>query len=308
MSNVPVPAGNFPAPRVVPLLYPGKRPASGFLLSHGTAHPLRFVRNGANPVLQSRDVDVAMYPGSPDVAIDRFLMDRGVAPLGSRYPVIGYGSNPVPGQLLEKFGPHTTLPVIFGHLSGCDVAYNLVSNFGYAFADLLVGAAFGRCEVGITFLDQAQLELMVESEQNYHLAYSPGDVHLESGHTIEGGPGSALYVFAGLRRVWVPSGFHGPAAVAEIECTDRILRALTQKEYLLLAIEQFELSRRGIHTAEEFSQRLLREANAPEVRGKLKFDLQNYIHNDPRSYPALAETATIVDLRHRLRTLADPLA
>ena len=84
-----------------------------------------------------------------------------------------------------------------------DIVYNLISNMGYAFAELAINQTSINCGIGITFLDEIQLEKMIETEENYCLAYAPNNVILESGQSLQSGNNFGLYVFAGFRKIWV---------------------------------------------------------------------------------------------------------
>ena len=188
-----------------------------------------------------------------------------------RFLVIAYGSNSVPGQLTSKFGQDCVVPVIKGHAQGCDVVYNLISNRGYAFAELHIDGAASACaDVSITFLDDHQLQIMVETEENYILAYSPRDVRLENGQYLSGGTDGLLYVFAGFRKLWVPRHFSLPVGIAELPSPSRVIPELTQKATLELVAAEFGLPNCDVHSPEELSNRLRSEAALPEGPGKLK--------------------------------------
>lgn len=283
---LPSVADAFPAPRDRPLDYPGRRPPGSFLLANARVLPIS-IRPGE--VFGEDAVAVRREPDGPRLTLRDVLKDLDAAPLSARHAVIGYGSNPVPGQLVSKFGGNAVVPVLYAELAGCDVVYNLVSNFGYAFAEMAFGADLGRSQVAITFLDARQLALMRESEQNYRLAHSPQSARLEGGQVIEGGEGRGLYLFAGFRRVWVPAAFDAPAAVAELPCEGRRLQAVTQRDCLALAIQEFGLDRHGIGSPEALARRLLAEAAQADAPGKLKYELQARVDASARSWPALVD-------------------
>ncbi len=178
-------ATDYPAPRESPLSYPGRRPRWSFLLLRGgQVHPVDLP---PNPLPKSSQLGLCgvMADSGQQLALDGFLSELGVATMERRFLVIAYGSNSVPGQLTSKFGQDCVVPVIKGHAQGCDVVYNLISNRGYAFAELYIDGAASACaDVSITFLDDHQLQIMVETEENYILAYSPRDVRLENGQYL----------------------------------------------------------------------------------------------------------------------------
>lgn len=68
---------------------------------------------------------------------------------------------------------------------------------------------------------------------------------LESNQAVKGGVNSNLYIFAGYRKIWVPSGYSTPIPVAELPSEGRKVKGLTQKQVLKLAIQEFDLSRFG---------------------------------------------------------------
>ena len=212
-----------------------------------------------------------------------------------RFPVIGYGSNPVPGQLVSKFGGDCLVPVVRGQAQKCDVVYNLISNMGYAFAELHVDASGAACaDVSITFLDDRQLQMMIETEQNYVLAYSPRDVLLENGQFLSGGLDGYLYVFAGFRKIWVPRHLPLPVGVADLPSSSRVNPELTQEATLELVVSEFGLQECGIASADDLSKRIRNEAALSEGPEKLKYRIQRAVQNDPRSLAPLAQGVATV--------------
>lgn len=282
------PAARYPAPREDPLLYPGSRPSGSFVLAEESVFPLTFP---AHPAPAADRVGPGDRTGLP---VDEFLIARGGAPLAERFPVIGYGSNPVPGQLVSKFGREAVVPVIAARLSGSDVVYNLISNAGYAFAELTLDEAESTAQVGVTFLDAEQLRRMRETEQNYRLAINPRDLELDSGEILSAQAG-ASYTFAGFRPIWVPRRYSGPVPIAELPSAGRSRPALTQRQVLALAIEEFGLRGRGLSSPEELARLIRNEADLPEEEGKLKVELQARISADPRSHPPVARGVELVE-------------
>ena len=247
----PEPVEKYPAPREDALKYPGKRPSTGFVLSNRIVRPIVYNDEEKGSTGSTANGQVILDADGNYLTINKFLESRKVALLEERFPVIGYGSNPVPGQLISKFGSETVIPVVLGIMRNSDVVYNLISNWGYAFAEMIIGETTSDGNVGVTFLDHQQLEAMIESEQNYYLAYSPSDVILESGEILLGGINNALYIFAGFRKIWLPSGYDGPIAIAELYSQGRRLRSLNQIETTELVIEQFNLNSFGLSTPDE---------------------------------------------------------
>ena len=274
-------AKEYPAPRDFPLEYPGKRPSRGFILAEEKVYPIVYNKNNERVIQNKKESS----------SINSFLKYHNAAPLEKRFAIIGYGSNIVPGQLLSKFGKDTVVPVFYGKIKGCDIVYNLISNMGYAFADIYKNKSIER-NIGITFLNHNQLSTMIESEENYKLAYSPFNVKLESNQIIDGGKNSALYIFAGCRKIWRPKGYNEPIPIAELPADRRTQKPFTQTETLELAIKQFNLREKGIQTPKELSMRIKEQ----DFKGdrKLKEYLQDAVEKDPTSFPSFKSQVLLV--------------
>lgn len=298
-NQYPESAEKYPAPRDDALRYPGQRPNRSFVLADQLVWTISYNNESKGSTGLGQ---VFLDSNDQYFAINKFLASRQAASLEERFPVIGYGSNPVPGQLLSKLGQETIVPVVLGKIQNSDLVYNLISNMGYVFAEMIFNEGGSEGNVGVTFLDRRQLEIMIESEQNYYLAYSPADVILESGEKLLGGENNALYIFAGFRKIWIPAGYDGPIAIAELFSSGRRLKSLNQIETLELVIEQFNLKKKGLSTPRELAERLRCESQLDEKPGKLKYDLQKAVDGDPRSLPPLAESLTLVDISGSLNT------
>lgn len=284
---LPTSAKNYQAPREHPLEYPGHRPKTGFILAEEKVYPIVWDDKDRGTTSKGQ---VILNENKPN-SINRFLDSYHVAPLEKRFAVIGYGSNIVPGQLVSKFGKNTVVPVILGKIKGYDVVYNLISNMGYAFAEMYKNKSV-EGNIGITFLDKKQFTEMVETEQNYKLAYSPSDVELESGETVKG---SKIYIFAGYRKMWVPENYETPIPIAELPANGRAEKPLTQTETLELVIEQFNLKEKGIYTPEDIVNTIRKQSNWEEKSGKLKYELQCDVEQNSRSLPAFESQVTLVN-------------
>ena len=272
----------YPAPQDRPLTYPGQRPPKSFVVSRGMVYPF-LLHDGS---VQAGEVFVE---DDRRKSIDDFLDERGVAPLVERFAVIGYGSNPVPGQLVSTFGEDTVVPVVYGGMERADVVYNLISNQGYAYAELALGGKV-RGNVGVTFLDEEQLELMVATDENYTLALAPGAVHLASGEVLE-----RSYLFAGFRKVWVSQRYGKPVALKALPSEGRTLPELSQWEVLELVIQEFRLATLDIRTPDKLAHYVRRQQDMPEKSGKLKYDLQHEVDLRTNSRPALVDQVTLTN-------------
>ena len=281
---------DFPAPRERPLSYPGHRPGFSFLLSGGVVHPIR-ATEGAPPS------EWRINSPGLDVTVDEFLAEIGAASVSDRFAVLGYGSNPVPGQLESKFGPDAAVPVIRAEMKGVDMVYNLISNMGYAYAELYIDAPPATLtQVAITLLDLDQLQRMDETEENYVLAPCPTDVFTEGRRVLRGGEDARVYLFAGFRHLWVPQSYGTPVAVAELPSRGRVLSEMTQREAWALAISEFALVDIGVCSPQALVDRIREEAELSAPRGGIKAELQAKIEASARSQDPLADQLPRVDL------------
>lgn len=112
--------------------------------------------------------------------LDEMLEENGVLPMADRIPIVGFGSNASPGQLVHKFSERFSdqlsrdndkfiIPTLFGQLKDVAVAYS--SKFGlrsYVFAELMAAAGLNT-NVAINFCSPEQLDVIRISEGAYHL-------------------------------------------------------------------------------------------------------------------------------------------
>lgn len=301
---IPQAVSKYLSPRDDPLNYPGKRPSYSFLLAKGIVFPL--VQDVASKKTKDSlpQINVVQDRTGQLKELIKFLKELDVPDLKERYAIVGYGSNPVPGQLLSKFGKETVVPVLLGKLSNTDVVYNLISNMGYAFAQILINQFQVSAQIGITFLDDEQLNKMMETEQNYKLGYCPSDITLESGYSISIRDNKPVYIFAGIRKIWVPKKFAQPISVKELPSSGRKNKALFQEHILELAIEEFELSSKAISTPKQLIRRIRQESNLPEKPPKLKYYIQDSIEKNPRSLPPLSSIISLVEDKNKLQHFA----
>ncbi len=281
----PLPADTFIAPRTRPELYPGNRPEWSFVLAHGMVYPIVIDQNYE---VSPDSILMVQRENKGRTLLDNALKKWSVAPLSQRFAVIGYGSNPVPGQLQSKFGDEAIVPVLYGSLKDTEIVYNLISNQGYAFAELLLHQTDVKAPIAITFLDSMQLQRMIETEENYVLSFAPGPLTLNNGIDIPGGVDDRLYVFAGFRKVWVPKNWKQPVAVKELPSKNRSVDQLGQTQVLQLCIKDFELEEFGIHNPMELIARVRQEANWPDSPPKIKAMIQEHVEKNPSSFPSLS--------------------
>ena len=229
---------NYTAPREDPLLHPGKRPDSSYVM------------DGNNNVFLIRDMDRGLthaFIETPEghVSVNDFLKRNNAAALEKRIPVVGFGTNPCPGQLEYKFKPINNLivPVIKGSIRGFDTVYKFISVPGYAYAQL-IPAEDVSVEAWITLLDQEQYERLNWSERvlinkpDYRVGIFP---HFETEYS---GKLKALAYVGNTKFLLSPEckgQTETPISIAEIPAKGRKNPALTQEEMLNHGLEIFYL-------------------------------------------------------------------
>lgn len=180
-SSLPTPADpyrleSYPSPMKQPLTYPGMRPDFSFVtMPNGDVLPISVHENH-----QSVTFCLDTRSGQGTVLLDEMLEGNGVLPMADRIPIVGFGSNASPGQLVHKFSERFSeqlsrdndkfiIPTLFGQLKDVAVAYS--SKFGlrsYVFAELMAAAGLNT-NVAINFCSPEQLEAIKISEGAYHL-------------------------------------------------------------------------------------------------------------------------------------------
>lgn len=297
----PKPYHAYPAPLDSPLLYPGIRPDYSFLLADETVFFLQLPDfTEYSDIYSIINSCVYVDEHGSAVNINKYLQEKNVPILQERYAVIGYGSNPVPGQLVKKFGIDAVVPVLLGTMNNTDIVYNMISNAGYAFAELIFHQADVVCDVGVTFLDDHQLELMIASEEHYNLVFSPNDVLLESG-VLYPSIRSELLLFAGSRKIWVPEQYGTPVAVKELPSQGRLFPELNQKQYLELAVKEFNLQSLGIRSSEELIYRISSEAMDVITENSVKILINKMIDENEYSIMPAADTLNLADTKNCLK-------
>jgi len=177
------------------LQYPGKRPEKSFSVFGGHVSPGEFL--ASHPVLS---VDEVRAEGTPAFYvkvnnenstsesssfefddelvfnIDDLLSSVEAVPMKDRYPVIAFGSNANPGQLIQKFkdlegADRNIVTTLHASVKGVVPVYVArIGLNGYVFTDLFpTDDPEAECEVFINFLSRAQLEAMDATEKAYSL-------------------------------------------------------------------------------------------------------------------------------------------
>lgn len=160
---------------------------------------------------------------------DAAPLDDAVAATAGRVPVIASGSNAAPAQLARKYGAvggEVRIPVTRARVGGFDSVYNAhIAAYGSVPATLFPSPGT-ELETFITWLDEAQLAVMHETEQpgvNYHFA--------ELGRlavAVEGvGPLETAYAYVSVAGCLSHEG--APVSLAEVPARRRRFAALGQR-------------------------------------------------------------------------------
>ena len=188
--------------------------------------------------LPSSDAELlALAKAYPFAAPGQSYRFRGGAasPLGAarpevfagRIPVIAHGSNRSPDQLRRKFGTAAEIPVSRAWLADYDVVYSAhVTQYGSIAADLRHAPGVRAC-VYVTWLSEAQLTRMHETElsgENYRYGVLERiDLNLETGPA---GGLRAAQVYLSQRGCLAAAG--RPQGLAAVETEGRPHGALAQ--------------------------------------------------------------------------------
>jgi hypothetical protein len=126
--------------------------------------------------------------------LNRAMKIVNVPPLDFRYPVLAYGSNAAPSQLLDKFASidpsERVIPVTRGLVRGLGLSHSPhISNPGYVPYVVVGSEREVAMPVFVLWLDETQLRVINQTEPNYRLVNAPADRYpltLESGEPIAG--------------------------------------------------------------------------------------------------------------------------
>ena len=174
---------------------------------------------------------------------------EGAAPetFAGRTAVIAHGSNRAPEQLRRKYGTAAEIPVTRAWLADHDVVYSAhVTRYGSVAADLRHAPGVRAC-VYLTWLTEAQLARMHETElggENYRYG-----VLERIDLTLEAGPAGGLieaHVYLSARGCLAEAG--RPRGLAAVESEGRRHGALAQEE----ALEAVRARHRAREALEDF--------------------------------------------------------
>lgn len=189
----------------------------------------------------------------------------GQADFAGRVPVLAHGSNRSPAQLLRKYGAGATIPVSYGWLADYDVVYSAhITQYG-AVASTLQHRPGTRVRLAVTWLDQAQLARMHETEgpSNYAFGRLAG-IELK----VEHGPlADHAEAFVYLGRNGCLDLDEAPVGLAAVAAEGRRHRAHHQEEALDLV--------RGRHRpGSTLDQMILEAVRRPDRRLALTAEMK----------------------------------
>lgn len=194
-----------------PLLYPGARPDTSFLLSGKDLYELSAenVNGTLSFAIESSD--------DKQSSLDDYLMANNAESMNGRIPILAYGANMNPASLYAKFddigrGDAHIVPTLFGQLKDHDVVWSGGPGVNGNFvANLYTGEETKGTEitVGVNFLTKEQLLAMHRTEIPYDLAEVPVTI---AGVTI-----NAL-VYSGIDNILIRNG--RPVAVDAVEAQE----------------------------------------------------------------------------------------
>jgi hypothetical protein len=147
-----------PSPLADPARYPGERPAVDYLLIGTEIRPLRIGADGWQIAVSAKGGRAGR------------LHDLLGGPLHTRQPVVAFGSNAAPAQLVAKFGSvDTGIPVTRARLQGFVIGHSPhVSTAGYL-PWVLVDAPGAVVDCAVLWLDRRQRARLDVTEPNYDL-------------------------------------------------------------------------------------------------------------------------------------------
>ena len=177
-------------------------------------------------------------PASSYVYSKKGLLDFDPALRETRTPVLAIGSNQSPARLAQKFGHDAShvIPVQRAELEDFDVVYSAhISRYG-AVPAMLQHAPGARVTIAVTWLDDAQLEIMNESElsaANYSFALLENLVlRLDDGDEVE-----RVHAYVSSRG-HLSAGGGPPIGLAAIPCRGRRCRSMSTAEALEVVRER----------------------------------------------------------------------
>jgi hypothetical protein len=170
----------LPSPLVDPLSYPGAALRHSFLWLDSWVYRVEPAsgggRSGWAVVIDGGPLAVS----SAGDRLDDALRGAGVAPMPGRHPVLAFGSNASPAQLLTKFAAlspvRRVVPVLRGAVAGLALGHSPhVSIPGYVPYVIVDGGAAAVLDAFVLWLDPAQRAVLDRTEPNYRLVRMPAE-------------------------------------------------------------------------------------------------------------------------------------
>lgn len=247
-------AEQYPAPRVLPLAYPGVRPETSF--TNGENGHVWPVAVETDP--KTNEIRFFINTESGVWDLDDALERAGALKMDERIPVVTFGSNANPGQLLNKFKKLETsaeqqvVPTTKAVLHNATPVYvPKVGIWNYSFADLYPEQG-AETEVFVNWLTPTQLEAMHKTEKAYTFC-EYGTVALD-GADAE----IPAYLYASTVNVYLGED-EKPVRLANIRTEHSTLRALDQE-----GIQQELAGLTGSHLKDSF-EHIQKEVGESEI-------------------------------------------
>lgn len=217
------------SPRQDPLSYPGRAMNTNYLWLDSWIYetfPLAGALAGVVPGEWGLRVDGGpLAAATPRVErLDDALAAIGAPALAARRPVIAFGSNAAPAQLIDKFSVlaarHRVVPVLRASIRGLSLSHSAhVSPPGYIPYVVVEGSAADILRADVLWLDQGQLRALNRTEPNYRLAaLDRYPLAVDSGQVI-----ASFLAYQGIWGAlrWAPDCTPAPAG-SQHEVFDRL--------------------------------------------------------------------------------------
>jgi hypothetical protein len=211
-------------------------------------------------VLVTRDSLAGIEPGPQPLGrwlvdgdgLDEVLGALDVAPIGDRHPVVAIGSNASPAQLRRKFrSVRPVIPMARARVGGIVAGLSAhVSRPGYVPATP-VPQDGQVSELYVTWLDDAELRILDETEPNYDRVRLPTrhPVELPGGHGLDG--------------AWMYVGRHGYL----VDPAGNLRKLTTQREIIASLLADVPgLAELAGRDADEWLQRTRDEGVRDQIR------------------------------------------
>ena len=189
------------SPKDDPTVYPGEKPNYSYLHHGHYIKPLDLYNQSILSILKSNNIT-------------------------NTYPIIGYGSNACPAQIMQKFNnKDEKIPILRGRLKNYDIIYSAKSTTYGSIPATIIESKGTIVEVWIQLLTKKQLEHMTKTESNYYLVKIDKKIEIENGEII-----SPAYAY--IHKSGAFSINKQPIALADIPAFKRKFLSLNQTQIL----------------------------------------------------------------------------